>query len=81
MPDTTEPAPPSGHWHIRLVDGEPERVDCEDRGCPMNVSPCRHPADRRCFDCATDDELAAAIPVAAVPSPGPAATRNGDTTP
>lgn len=27
---------------------------------------CSHPADHRCIDCATDDEIAAAIP----PFPG-----------
>jgi hypothetical protein len=37
----------------------------KSRFCPVSTltgQPCAHPADHRCIECATDDELAASVP-------------------
>ena len=49
------------HSHLQTAgSGEIQAVPCADPGCPMR--PCGCGPDERCFDCATDEELAAAIP-------------------
>jgi len=50
------------HSHLTIQGGgELVLAECADPACPMGLS-CSHGPDRRCFDCATDEEAAAAIP-------------------
>ena len=49
------------HSHLTVQRSELVAVECADPACPMG-RPCSHGPDRRCFDCATDDEVAASIP-------------------
>jgi len=58
----------AGHWHLRRVNGEMTRADCTNPACPMTRTGCAHGPDRRCFECATDEEAAAAIPAFGDPS-------------
>lgn len=48
------------HRHLSMKSGELEGTECNDPACPMTWG-CRCGPDERCFECATDDEMSAAI--------------------
>lgn len=58
--DLYPPPAPAPHSHLHTQGDEVAGTPCTDLDCPMRWCSCG--PGERCFDCATDEELAAAVP-------------------